>query len=144
MGADRGRARINLDDIEAIAVDEVHWSRRQGFLTLVYQIDQERRRLIWIGQHRRSRRAPVLRLVRAQVHPPAFGSSAATCGSRTSRWSPRCHPRPSTSSTGSASPPISERRSISPRTVLAYLLSDNFEFFWTNQSPFWAGRFLDL
>ncbi len=47
-----GLARHDLADITAIGVDEIHWGKAGGFLTLVYQIDGHRKRLLWIGQHR--------------------------------------------------------------------------------------------
>ena len=36
-------------------IDEIHWQRGSQFLTLVYQIDPTRKRLLWIGQHRRAK-----------------------------------------------------------------------------------------
>jgi transposase len=42
-----GRAHVDLSGVEGIGIDEIHWSRRQGFMTLVYQIDEGRRRLLW-------------------------------------------------------------------------------------------------
>jgi transposase len=50
-----GRDHLNLTDIRAIGVDEIHWQRGSHFLTLVYQIDATRKRLLWIGQHRRAK-----------------------------------------------------------------------------------------
>lgn len=47
-----GLKHVDLSGITAIGVDEVHWKRKSGFLTLVYQIDGHRKRLLWIGQHR--------------------------------------------------------------------------------------------
>jgi transposase len=34
-----GRERMDLTGITAIGVDEIHWSAKRGFMTLVYQID---------------------------------------------------------------------------------------------------------
>ena len=48
-----GRDHQDLTCVAAIGIDEIHWSYRQGFLTLVYQIDEGCRRLLWVGQHRR-------------------------------------------------------------------------------------------
>jgi transposase len=45
-----GLAHRDLDGIEAIGVDEVLWRRGPRFLTVVYQIDEGCRRLIWIGR----------------------------------------------------------------------------------------------
>ncbi len=47
-----GWAHRNLSGIESIGVDEVQWQRGHKYLTLVYQIDGGRRRLLWIGQDR--------------------------------------------------------------------------------------------
>jgi transposase len=47
-----GRERMDLTGITAIGVDEIMWRRGHEYLTLVYQIDDHCRRLLWIGQHR--------------------------------------------------------------------------------------------
>ncbi len=48
-----GRAHVDLRGIEAIGIDEIQWQRGHRYLTLVYQIDIGRKRLLWIGQERR-------------------------------------------------------------------------------------------
>ena len=48
-----GHAHQDLSRIEAIGVDEIAWQRGHLYLTLVYQIDAECRRLLWIGQERK-------------------------------------------------------------------------------------------
>jgi transposase len=53
MAVQWGRAHVNLDGIEAIGVDEIQWQHGHQYLTLVYQIDAARKRLLWIGQTRR-------------------------------------------------------------------------------------------
>lgn len=50
-----GRDHVDLTGIRAIGVDEIHWQHGPHFLTLVYQIDAARKRLLWIGQHRRAK-----------------------------------------------------------------------------------------
>jgi transposase len=50
-----GRAHVDLAGIRAIGIDEIHWQHGSHFLTLVYQIDATRKRLLWIGQHRRAK-----------------------------------------------------------------------------------------
>ena len=60
MAVDWGRARVDLTDITSIGVDEIHWkkggksvaAKGAKFLTLVYQIDTHRKRLLWIGENR--------------------------------------------------------------------------------------------
>jgi transposase len=47
-----GRERMDMTGITAIGVDEIHWSKKQGFMTLVYQIDNHRKRLLWCGEKR--------------------------------------------------------------------------------------------
>jgi transposase len=50
-----GRAHQDLSGIEAIGVDEIAWQRGHKYLTLVYQIDAGCRRLLWIGQDRKTK-----------------------------------------------------------------------------------------
>ena len=50
-----GLAHRDLDRIEAIGVDEIQWQRGHSYLTLVYQIDDDSRRLLWIGGERTAR-----------------------------------------------------------------------------------------
>jgi len=47
-----GLQHRDLEDIEAIGVDEVQYQRGHKYLTLVYQIGANRRRLLWVGQDR--------------------------------------------------------------------------------------------
>jgi len=47
-----GLAHRSLEGIEAIGVDEIQWQRGHKYLTLVYQIDEECRRLLWAGKDR--------------------------------------------------------------------------------------------
>lgn len=47
-----GRERMDLSNITAIGVDEIHWSQKLGFMTLVYQIDNHCKRLLWCGEKR--------------------------------------------------------------------------------------------
>lgn len=47
-----GLAHRCLDGITAIGVDEVLWQKGYKFLTVVYQIDDGCRRLLWVGRDR--------------------------------------------------------------------------------------------
>ena len=47
-----GLKHRNLDDIEQIGVDELQIFHGQKYLTLVYQIDKGKRRLLWSGPER--------------------------------------------------------------------------------------------
>jgi len=42
----------NLGAIEAIGVDEIQWQRGHRYLTLVYQIEDGMKRLLWVAQER--------------------------------------------------------------------------------------------
>ena len=55
MAVTWGRANRDLSGIEAIGVDEIAWQRGHKYLTLVYQIDASCRRLLWIGQERKTK-----------------------------------------------------------------------------------------
>jgi transposase len=50
-----GLARRQLEGVESIGVDEIHWGkgkRAANFLTVIYQIDRGCRRLLWVGRKR--------------------------------------------------------------------------------------------
>jgi len=42
----------NLEGIEAIGVDEIQWRRGHHYLTLVYQIEDGLKRLLWVAEER--------------------------------------------------------------------------------------------
>jgi transposase len=50
-----GLAQRELHGVASIGVDEIHWGRglrADNFLTLIYQIDGQCRRLLWVGRRR--------------------------------------------------------------------------------------------
>jgi transposase len=47
-----GLAHRNLSNVLSIGVDEVLWQRGHKYLTVVYQIDSECKRLLWVGKDR--------------------------------------------------------------------------------------------
>jgi len=47
-----GLKHRDFDGIEAIGVDEIQWQRGHKYLTMVYQIDEDCRRLLWVGKDR--------------------------------------------------------------------------------------------
>jgi len=53
MAVEWGRKHVDLSDISAIGIDEIAWSKGHEYLTLVYQINEGCRRLLWVGQHRK-------------------------------------------------------------------------------------------
>lgn len=52
---DYGLSHRSLDEIKSIGVDEVCVWKGHKYLTLVYQIDGEARRLLWVGKERTER-----------------------------------------------------------------------------------------
>lgn len=52
MAVGWGRAHADLTGIGAIGIDEIQWQHGHRYLTLVYQLDAGRRRLLWMGQKR--------------------------------------------------------------------------------------------
>ncbi len=50
-----GLAHRILEGVKSLGVDELHWGRKKrgnGFLTVIYQIDEGMRRLLWVGPKR--------------------------------------------------------------------------------------------
>ena len=47
-----GLVHRSLEQITAIGVDEIQWQKGHKYLTLVYQIDNGAKRLLWIGANR--------------------------------------------------------------------------------------------
>jgi transposase len=50
-----GLAHRPLQAVESIGIDEIHWGhglRAENFLTVIYQIDAQCRRLLWVGKRR--------------------------------------------------------------------------------------------
>ncbi|MCP4549744.1 MAG: ISL3 family transposase [bacterium] len=50
-----GLEHRDLEGIEAIGVDEVQWHKGHQYQTVVYQLDEGRKRLLWIGPDRRAK-----------------------------------------------------------------------------------------
>ena len=55
MAVTWGRAHQDLSGIKSIGIDEIQWQNGHKYLTVVYQIDQGRKRLLWVGQHRKAK-----------------------------------------------------------------------------------------
>jgi transposase len=50
-----GLAQRELKGVEAVGIDEIHWGpgkRAENFLTVIYQLDEGARRLLWVGTGR--------------------------------------------------------------------------------------------
>lgn len=55
MAVEWGRKHAEFKDATAIGVDEISWHRRHQYLTVVYQINEGVRRLLWVGEHRKAK-----------------------------------------------------------------------------------------
>lgn len=50
-----GLEHRDLEGVTAIGVDEVQWRKGHQYQTVVYQIDEHRKRLLWIGAERKAK-----------------------------------------------------------------------------------------
>jgi len=57
MAVEWGLIHRDLENIEAVGTDEISWRKKakEKFVTLVYQLDAGKRRLLWIGRDRTAR-----------------------------------------------------------------------------------------
>lgn len=52
MAVQWGREHVDLSGITAIGIDELCWGRWHRYVTVVYQINRDRIRLLWVGEKR--------------------------------------------------------------------------------------------
>ncbi len=50
-----GLEHRDLDNIETIGVDEVQWQKGHEYQTVAYQLDQGKKRLLWVGRDRKAK-----------------------------------------------------------------------------------------
>lgn len=190
MAVTWGRAHRECSGVEAIGIDEIQWQRGHRYLTLVYQIDEHRRRLLWVGQERRIKtllrffrwfgkersraltfictdmwrpylkvvakkaaqaihildrfhivshmskaidevRAQEARQLKAKGYAPVLKNTRWLLLKRPERLSEKQEAK------------LADLLQYNLRTVRAYLLKEDFQFFWGYHSPYWAGQFLD-
>lgn len=55
MAVEWGRAHVDLAGITAIGSDELFWGKGYRCATVVYQINREAVRLLWVGEHRKAK-----------------------------------------------------------------------------------------
>lgn len=184
-----GREHRDLEGIESLGIDEVYWSRKQDFLTLVYQIDEGHKRLLWIGRRRRARtlsaffrwfgptRSHALRFICSDMWKPYLAVVAEKAGQaihvldrfhimshmskaidevragearkikaqggtpvlKHTRWLLLKRPE---NLTAKQEVRLRDLLGHNLRSVRAYLLKEDFQFFWDYVSPYWAGVFL--
>ena len=92
MAVTWGRRHQDLEGIQAIGVDEIQWQRGHKYLSMVYQIDDNRRRLLWLGRERETqtlerffdwfgpRRSRALRFICSDMWQPYVKVIAARAG----------------------------------------------------------------
>jgi transposase len=185
-----GRAHMEMEGITAIGVDELLWHRGHKYLTLVYQIDEGCKRLLWVGKDRTVRsllgffrwlgkeRSRGIRFVCSDMWKPylkviarkaaeavhvldrfhimahlskaideiraeeakALKAQGAEPVLKGTRW---CLLKRPENLTEKQEGRLAELLRVNLRTVRAYLLKEDLQFFWGYVSPYWAGRFLD-
>jgi transposase len=190
MAVDWGLLHRNLEGISAIGVDEVLWRRGYQFLTVVYQIDANVRRLLWVGKDRkegallrffrvfgkaRSRRLqficsdmwrPYLSIIRQKaghaVHVLDRFHVASIMGKaidhvrasearelRREGYEPvlsnsrYCLLKRPENLTKKQKVTLKTLLKFNLRSVRAYLLKEDFQWFWSYKSPTFAAAFLD-
>jgi len=55
MAVEWGREHLSLEGVRAIGIDEMAWGCGHHYITAVYQIDEGRKRLLWVGEHRKAK-----------------------------------------------------------------------------------------
>jgi transposase len=190
MAVEWGRDHMNLDGIRSVGIDEIQWSRGHKYLTLVYQIDEGCKRLLWIGRERRVRtllrffrwlgkeRTMTLRFICSDMWKPylkVIAKKAAQAVHVLDRFHIMSHMSKAIDEIRAnearqlriqgRAPILTRARWIllkrpenltsdqevrladllrhNLRSIRAYLLKEDFQFFWKYVSPYWAGVFLD-
>jgi transposase len=180
----------DLAGITAIGVDEIQWKRGHKYLTLVYQINDSCKRLLWVGVDRSEEtfsqffkwfgesRSMSLKFICSDMWKPylkvikKYASSALNILDRYhvvaqmnkaldkvraeeardlvakgyepvlkhSRW---CLLKRPDNMTDCQSDKLKDLLQYNLKSIRAYLLKEQFQFFWEYVSPTWAGKFLD-
>jgi len=185
-----GLENRSLEGVSAIGVDELSCKKGQNYMTLVYQIDNHCRRLLWIGKTRTAasfndffdllgdtgskaikfvasdmwkaflsvvkKRASTAVHVLDRFHVAQLLSKAVDSVRRQEVRALRARGKHAVLTktrwillkrrenlTDHQHTRLRELVRINLRTVRAYLLKERLGTFWTYQSPWWAGRFLD-
>jgi transposase len=186
-----GLQHRTLASIYAIGVDEIQYAKGHKYLTLVYQIDRECIRLLWVGKERTiesfrgffavigDKVAADILFVCSDMWKPYLDVIAEKCVNalnildrfhvmakmskaidevraaetkrlardghepllKKSRW---CVLERKENLTAKQEVRLRDLLRYNLQTVRAYLLKEDFQQFWTYNSPAWAGKFLDF
>jgi transposase len=189
MAVQWGLEHRDLNGITAIGVDEVQFHKGHHYLTLVYQINDGCKRLLWVGQHRTVKtllkffrwlgpgRSSLLRFICSDMWQPYLKVIARKAGQalnvldryhvvakmnkavdqvraherkdlaakgyepvlKHSRW---CLLKRPENLTAKQDHKLRELVQYNLKSVRAYLLKDDFQFFWDFKDTFWAKQFL--
>jgi transposase len=189
MAVEWGRANQDLSGIRSVGVDEIAWQRGHRYLTLVYQIDAHRKRLLWLGEKRRVKtllgffrwfgkeRSQALEFICSDMWRPYLKVIAKKAGQAThvlDRFHIMTHLSKAIDAVRASEATMLKAKGYAPvltkmrwlllkrpeklsekqeirladllqynlRTVRSYLLKEDFQFFWSYHSPYWAGQFL--
>lgn len=190
MAVTWGLEHRDLESVRAIGIDEVLWHTGYKFLTVVYQIDEGLRRLLWVGEDRKAKtllgffrflgpeRSARLRFICSDMWKPyltVIARKASGAVHVLDRFHIMAHmskaiddvrakeakrlkaagyepvlkgtrfcllKRPE-NLTANQEVTLAQLLRYNLATVRAYLLKEDFQFFWDYVSPSWAGKFLD-
>ncbi len=190
FAVDWGRARINLDGISALGIDEIFWGKGKC-ATVVYQIDNGNKRLLyiverrtkeaidgffkWFGQERSSRikfictdmwkafltsvkeNAPSALNILDRFHivkkineaidkvrnqeSKDLKTKGREVELKNSRWALLKREENLTEKQASK---LNDLLTLNLKTVRAYLLKIEFDYFWQYSSKTWASKFLKM
>ena len=190
MAVSWGLDHRNLNAIAAIGIDEIAWKKGPKFATLVYQLDNGAKRLLWIGRERTAKtllgffdwfgpdRSNALSFVCTDMWKPYLKIVAQKAAAAVnvldrfhivshmnkaidkvrakeikqlkamgqqpiltnSRW---CLLKRPQNLTDQQDIKLRDLLQCNLKTVRAYLLKEDFQFFWEYKSAAWAGKFLD-
>jgi len=190
MAVEWGRARMSVEGVTAIGVDEMAWGRGHQYVTVVYQINAGAKRLLWMGEHRTAKtllgffrwlgkeRSAALRYVCSDMwkaYLKVVAKKAAGAIHILDRFHIMVHLNKAIDKVRAQEAKELKARGLEPvlthsrwcflkrpanltvrqvarlaevvqynlRTVRAYLMKEEFQFFWQYISAAWAGRFLD-
>ena len=163
-----GLTHRKIDSVTALGVDEIAWHRGHNYLTLVYQIDPDARRLLWIGENRTQETMNSFFDDMARLKTDFSAQIRVICSDM---WKPylkiiakhlpqainvldrfhimqkfgkaldKVRAEEAKRLRQAKQPPLLSKMNL--RTVKAYLLREQFQKLWEYRSPGWAGRFLD-
>lgn len=125
---DYGLNHRSLEGITKIGIDEIAVFRGHKYLTMVYQLNEGVRRLLWCGIDR----------IRREEHK-AFKAEGQTVLEK-SRWALLKRPE---NLTENQTARLADLLKLNIQSVKAYLLREDFQRFWEFKHASVAGRFLD-